>query len=68
MLGIVPDATQQNTASAEREAGLIEMLIDLRAQARANQNYEEADNIRDRLTELGVQLDDGPEGTIWRVE
>ena len=68
VLGIVPEAAQQNTASAEREAGLIQTLIDLRAQARANQNYEQADEIRDRLAGLGVQLDDGPEGTVWRVE
>jgi cysteinyl-tRNA synthetase len=66
VLGIVPIADRQ-AANAEREAGLIEMLIELRAKARANKNYAESDAIRDRLIGLGVQLDDRADGTLWRV-
>ncbi len=67
VLGVIPETTEETDANAEREAGLIRMLIDMRAQARANKNYAEADNIRDQLAGLGVQLDDRPEGTIWRI-
>jgi len=67
ILGIVPRANQTASANAERENGLIEMLIEMRAQARANKDFARADNIRDRLAGLGVQLDDRPDGTIWRV-
>jgi cysteinyl-tRNA synthetase len=68
VLGIVPQADGEgDSANAELQSGLIEYLIELRAQARANKNFAEADAIRNRLTGLGVQLDDRPDGTIWRV-
>ncbi len=67
VLGIIPATSEETGASAERESGLIEMLIDMRAQARANKNFSEADAIRDRLAGLGVQLDDRADGTIWRL-
>lgn len=68
VLGVVPDTSEANTASAEREAGLIDMLIGMRAQARVDKNYAQADEIRNRLEGLGVQLDDRAEGTVWRVK
>ncbi len=69
VLGIVPDeAASTGTANAEREEGLIRMLIDLRAQARANKDFATADRIRSQLAELGVTLEDRPDGTVWRVD
>jgi cysteinyl-tRNA synthetase len=67
VLGIVSDS---GTASSDgqREAGLIELLISLRAQARANKNYAESDRIRNELARLGVTLEDRADGTIWRVQ
>jgi cysteinyl-tRNA synthetase len=67
VLGIVPTVDEASSANAEREAALIEMLIEMRAQARSNKNFAEADAIRDRLAAIGVQLDDRPDGTIWRA-
>ncbi len=66
VLGILPSATQ-NAASAEREAGLIQLLIEMRQQARARKDYAQSDAIRDRLKALGVTLEDGKEGTTWRL-
>ena len=54
--------------SAELVAGLVEYLIDLRHEARADKDFEKADVIRARLKEMGVVLEDGAEGTTWRVE
>jgi cysteinyl-tRNA synthetase len=65
VLGLVPD--EETSASAEREEGLIRLLIELRQQARARQEYQTADQIRARLAELGVTLEDRPEGTTWRL-
>jgi cysteinyl-tRNA synthetase len=45
---------------------LIGILVDLREQARAGRTYEMADGIRRRLHELGVTLEDRPDGTTWR--
>ena len=47
---------------------LIELLIDLRKQARTQKNFAMADDIRKRLTELGVTLEDRPDGTTWRIQ
>lgn len=67
VLGIVPDEAESASGSAEREDGLIRLLIELRAQARADKNFPLSDLIRDRLAELGVAVEDRADGTIWRV-
>src|SRR5690606_7069640 len=67
VLGIVPDEADDASGSAEREDGLIRLLIELRAQARADKNFELSDLIRDRLGELGVTVEDRVDGTVWRV-
>jgi len=48
-------------------AGLMQLLIDLRAEARKSKNFALGDQIRKRLTELGVTLEDRPGETLWRV-
>jgi cysteinyl-tRNA synthetase len=47
--------------------GLMKLLIDLRAEARKAKNFTVADQIRKRLEELKVSLEDRPGGTGWRV-
>jgi cysteinyl-tRNA synthetase len=49
-------------------AGLLQLLIDLRARLRKEKNFKLADEVRDRLTALGVTLEDRPEGTTWRLQ
>ena len=44
----------------------INRLIEERAQAKAAKDYADADRIRERLTEQGIILEDGPGGTTWR--
>lgn len=66
VLGLIPDQPQRG-ASVEREEGLIRLLIDLRAEARANREWAKADQIRDHLGELGVMLEDRPDETIWKI-
>ncbi len=45
---------------------LMELIIDLRADARSTKNWDMADKIRDRMTALEITLEDRPEGTLWR--
>jgi cysteinyl-tRNA synthetase len=54
-------------ASDELTAGLIDYLLELRERARAERAFERADGIRDRLTRLGVIVEDTPAGPRWRV-
>jgi cysteinyl-tRNA synthetase len=44
----------------------IALLIETRAELRAAKQWALADRVRDRLAELGVILEDGPGGTIWK--
>ena len=44
----------------------IEQLIGERNQARANKDFATADNIRDQLAALDIEILDGAEGTRWR--
>lgn len=45
---------------------LMNLLIDLRKQARADKNYAMADQIRNQLNEIGVILEDTKQGTAWK--
>jgi cysteinyl-tRNA synthetase len=52
----------------ELVAGLLKLLIDLRADARKNKNFAVSDQIRHRLAELKITLEDRPGGaTDWRL-
>ncbi len=68
VLGIIPTTDTATGGNHQLEAGLIDLLITMRAEARANKNYAESDRIRDKLTGLGITLEDGPNGTVWRVD
>ncbi|QCX53361.1 cysteine--tRNA ligase [Elizabethkingia sp. JS20170427COW] len=45
----------------------IQLLIELRNQARKSKNWELSDQIRDRLLEKGIELKDGREGTTYSI-
>lgn len=69
-LGLIFDEQGRGDIISGRDTlaeGLIQILIDLRHQARQARNWAAADAIRDRLANLGVVLEDGPEGTRWRL-
>ena len=48
------------------EADLVDLLVEIRAQLRRDQHWALADEIRHRLAELGIILEDGREGTVWK--
>jgi len=52
--------------SLEIDANLVEQLIDDRNQAKVNKDYQAADLIRKQIESYGVQLEDTPQGTVWR--
>ena len=45
--------------------GLVELIIELRTEARQAREFDKADRLRDRLQELGIVLEDRSEGTRW---
>ncbi|MDR0728656.1 MAG: cysteine--tRNA ligase [Prevotellaceae bacterium] len=47
--------------------GLIRMILDVRATAKANRDFATGDRIRDELTRLGVAVKDTKEGSVWSM-
>jgi len=45
--------------------GLMEVILNIRQDARANKNWATSDLIRDSLKELGILVKDGKEGATW---
>lgn len=68
LLGLLDYAPQDflRGKAAEEVHRRIDQLIAERAQARADKNWARSDEIRDLLTQEGVELEDGPQGTVWR--
>ncbi len=52
-------------ASSEKIDGVMSVLIDLRNQAKADKNYALSDAIRKKLSDVGIELKDGKEGTTY---
>ena len=50
----------------ESSQSAIEALIVKRAAARDAKDWPQSDSIRDELTQMGVEVQDTPEGTKWR--
>ncbi|MEA3377560.1 MAG: cysteine--tRNA ligase [Chloroflexota bacterium] len=67
ILGIIPDDLAEEVSS-ELVEGLMDIILDVRERYRQAEAWEQADEIRDRLADLGIGLDDRPEGTTWRLE
>lgn len=58
------DFSQQDVDDSEVRD--IESLIKDREEARKNKQFDVADEIRDKLSNMGVILEDSPKGTLWR--
>ncbi len=67
VLGVLP-AYLERGSDATLEDGLMSLLLKLRADARSHKDWATADKIRQELAELGVTLEDRPDGTIWKLE
>lgn len=55
------------TGSDELTGKLLDLLVTLRTQVRKAKNFALSDEIRDKLTALGVTLEDRPDGTGWKL-
>ncbi|MEM6160655.1 cysteine--tRNA ligase [Erwinia sp. P6884] len=57
---------QSGVKGGEDDVAEIEALVQMRITARQEKNWAQADIARDKLNELGIVLEDGPQGTSWR--
>lgn len=65
VLGLSQQNEQQN--NNEKLENVVDLLIDMRNEARANKNFSLSDEIRDKLLAIGIQLKDGKEGTTFQL-
>jgi cysteinyl-tRNA synthetase len=65
VLGIENQALTKDDSKAL--TGVMELLIQIRNDARANKDFATSDKIRDELTALGIQLKDGKDGTSFSI-
>ena len=59
----------QNNAmlNSDKLSSVVGLLIQLRNEARANKDFSTSDKIRDQLAEMGIQLNDGKDGTTFSL-
>jgi cysteinyl-tRNA synthetase len=67
VLGLFPTRVLENQLGGALLEGLVSLLLEIREEARKNRNFALSDRIRDRLTELGVVVEDTREGPKWKV-
>ena len=63
VLGLRLEITQRIESNADP---FIDLLVEVRSEMRKQKQWAASDMIRDRLAELDVQVEDGPDGSIWR--
>ena len=65
--GGAADGTAESPEHAALEA-LIAERLNARAEARKAKDFAKADQIRDALTEAGIAIEDGPQGSTWSLK
>ncbi len=69
---LYPECEVKRVVERELEPGevldtkLVDLLVEVRTLARKEKQFKIADLIRDRLRELGIELEDTPAGTRWK--
>ena len=59
--------SEQSDNTSNVIEGLMSMIIEMRAEARANKDWAKSDMIRDRLSEIGITIKDGKDGAKWEI-
>jgi len=66
VLGLQFESTTDGDVDLAGE--LVDLVLDVREAEREAGNYERADELRDALREVGVEIEDGPDGATYRFE
>jgi len=67
VLGIINFDVEDKSADKDLDVNFIQQMIDKRTKAKIEKNYALADKIRDDLKELGVELKDSKDGTVFKI-
>ena len=68
ILGILEDrwTGKKENASSKDYDDLMQAILDIRQECRAQKQYALADAIRDKLAALGITIEDSPQGARWK--
>ena len=67
LTGILGLTLKEDKVGTQAIDGFVNLLLEIRKELRANKLWALSDQIRDRLLELGVVLEDSKEGTSWHL-
>jgi cysteinyl-tRNA synthetase len=69
ILGVDLETTskEETAGNAAALSGVIELILELREDAREKKEWATADKIRDRLGELGITINDTKDGPTWKM-
>ena len=65
ILGLTDESSSADTGVID---GLMQMVLEMRAKAKAEKDWATSDAIRDKLKTLGISVKDGKDGATWVIE
>lgn len=68
VLGIEWVSEEMASDNNETLDKVMQLVLELRANARANKDWTSADLIRDKLNEAGIRVEDGPDGSKFHID
>ena len=67
LLGLKPENSDNNEAREEAYGKVVDMVLSLRAKAKADKDWTTSDKIRDALADAGFEVKDTKDGVTWRL-
>ena len=67
LLGLKSEKGANNDAREEAYGKVVDMVLDLRAKAKAAKDWTTSDQIRDALAEAGFEVKDTKDGVTWKL-
>lgn len=67
ILGLKENVQQAGASDNKAYEGAVDLLLELRKEAKANKDWATADKIRNELTNLGFQIKDTKDGVEWKL-
>ncbi len=68
ILGLKPEAASTSGKSDETLKGVMQLVLDLRQQARSQKDFATSDKIRDDLAALNIAVKDSKDGASWELK
>ena len=61
-------SNEEGGENSKLSASLMEMILNMRTEAKANKDFATSDKLRDALASIQIQIKDSKEGTTWTYE